>query len=55
MLSLGNRTQPFQEDVHVVRLKRFPYGVSYRVYRDTAYVLVVKHLHRDPNYGLDRN
>jgi len=54
MLSLGARTQPFFRDVHVVRLKRFPYGVFYRVVGDTAYVVVVKHLHRDPAYGLDR-
>lgn len=55
MLSLGARTKPFRGDVHVVRLKRFPYGVYYRVDRNTTYVVVVKHLHRDPNFGLDRN
>jgi toxin ParE1/3/4 len=55
MLSVGRRSRPFRDDVYVVRLKRFPYGIYYRVDQETAYVIVVKHLHRDPDYGLDRN
>ncbi len=41
-------------DVRVVRFRRFPYGIFYRVIGDTARVLTIKHLHRDPDYGLDR-
>lgn len=41
-------------DVRVVRLNRFPYGIYYRMIGNMARVLTVKHLHRDPDYGLDR-
>jgi hypothetical protein len=41
-------------DVRVVKFKRFPYGIYYRVIGDSARVLTIKHLHRDPGYGLDR-
>ena len=44
----------WRRDVRVVRLNRFPYGIYYRMIGDTARVLTVKHLHRDPDYGLDR-
>ena len=44
----------WRQDVRVVKLKRFPYGIYYRVIGDTARVLTVRHLHRDPDLGLDR-
>jgi hypothetical protein len=45
----------WRQDVRVVKLKRFPYGIYYRVIGDTARVLTIKHLHRDPDFGLDRS
>jgi toxin ParE1/3/4 len=36
-------------------LDRFPYHFLYRVHGDTVRILVVRHHHRDPNYGLQRN
>lgn len=44
----------WRRDVRVVRLKRFPYGIYYRIIGNTARVLTIKHLHRDPDHGLDR-
>ena len=41
-------------DFRVVKFKRFAYGIYYRVIGDTARMLTIKHLHRDPGYGLDR-
>lgn len=54
MLRLGARTQPVYKDVRAVLLERFPYGIYYRVIEETARVLVVKHVHRDLRYGLNR-
>ena len=36
------------------RLKRFPYGVVYRVQRDTIGIFAVMHLHRKPGYWVSR-
>jgi hypothetical protein len=32
------------------RLRRFPYGLIYRLSGDTALVIAVGHLHREPDY-----
>lgn len=50
----GARMAILQDNVRTVRLERFPYGVYYRVIGETARVIVVKHLHRDPDYGMNR-
>ena len=50
----GARMAPIGGDVRAVRLHRFPYGIYYRVLNDSVRVLVVKHLSRDPGFGLDR-
>jgi toxin ParE1/3/4 len=50
----GARMAVLRDGVRAVRLKRFPYGVHYRVIGDTARVIVVKHLHRNPDYGMNR-
>ena len=44
----------WRRDVRVIQFKRFPYGIYHRVIGDTARVLTIRHLHRDPDFGLDR-
>lgn len=41
-------------DFRRYRLKRFPYGVCYRIDGDAVTVFAVAHLHRRPGYWLDR-
>ena len=36
-------------------LRRFPYGIVYRVEADCIFVLAVMHLRRQPQYWLARN
>jgi hypothetical protein len=50
----GARMAVWRDNVRTVRLGRFPDGVYYRVAGDIARVIVVKHLHRDPDYGMNR-
>ena len=52
--SYGAAMAIWHQDVRVVKLNRFPYGIYYRVIGETARVLTVKHLHRAPDAGLDR-
>ena len=35
-------------------VRRFPYGIIYGIDRDEIVVVAVAHLHREPNYWLDR-
>jgi plasmid stabilization system protein ParE len=41
-------------DLRRVNLKRFPYHFLYRVAGNCVRVLVVRHHHRRPDYGLER-
>lgn len=42
-------------DIHRCLLDRFPYGVYYRVLdADLAQIIVVKHHHRRPGFGMRR-
>ena len=50
----GTRMAKIRDEVRLVKLRRFPYGVYYQIEGDTARILVVKHHRRDPNFGLDR-
>ena len=36
------------------RIKRFPYGVIYRVGKDEIEIIAVMHFSREPNYWVDR-
>ena len=36
------------------RLKRFPYGLVYRLGKDAIEILAVMHFSREPNYWVDR-
>ena len=45
----------FFESLRRVNLRRFPHHILYEILDDkTIGILVVKHGHRDPKYGLDR-
>lgn len=35
-------------------IKRFPYGILYGIDADTIVIIAVAHLHRKPNYWVDR-
>lgn len=50
----GQMMARVRDDIRLVKLKRFPYGVYYRLEGDSARVLIVKHHRRHPDYGLDR-
>ena len=47
-----NRFHPIEGDLRRANLERFPYHFLYRIHGDTVRILVVRHNHRDPNYGL---
>jgi plasmid stabilization system protein ParE len=53
---LENPTRFHLVDVELrqANLDRFPYHFLYRVHGDTVRILVVRHHHRDPDYGLQR-
>lgn len=45
----------FKEHLRRVNLKRFPYHILYEIIDEEAIrILVVKHDHRDPSFGLGR-
>jgi toxin ParE2 len=46
--------QAFQEDTRRCLIRRFPYGVVYLREEDVIVVLAIAHLHRDPDYWIDR-
>jgi plasmid stabilization system protein ParE len=48
------RFHPVEGDLRRVNLQRFPYHFLYRVHGDTLRILVLRHHHRDPAYGLKR-
>ena len=42
------------DDIRLIRLHRFPWGLVYRIEKEQIHVLAVMHLHREPGYWLDR-
>jgi len=46
--------QPLSSIIRRCRLDTFPYGLVYHVKPDGIRILAVTHLHRDPNYWVDR-
>lgn len=42
------------DDIRLVRLHRFPWGLVYRIEGEHIHVLAVMHLHCEPGYWLDR-
>ena len=43
-----------EKDVRRCLIKRFPYGVLYGLDADKIIVIAVAHLHRKPDYWIDR-
>lgn len=43
-----------EKDVRRCLVKRFPYGVLYGIDADKIIVIAVAHLHRKPDYWIDR-
>lgn len=54
ILKFPNSFQPLSQVVRRCRLNSFRYGLVYRVKPDEIRILAVMHLHRDPNYWVDR-
>ena len=45
--------QPLSANTRRCRLRRYPYGLIYRASGETALIIAVAHLHRDPDYWRD--
>jgi len=43
-----------ENEVRRCLIKRFPYGVLYGIDADTIVIIAVAHLHRKPNYWVER-
>ena len=48
------RFAPVSGDIRMYLMKRFPYGIYYRLNGPTVRILVVKHHRRRPGFGMDR-
>jgi len=46
--------QVFYEDARRCLVRRFPYGIIYVQENDLILILAVAHLHREPDYWIDR-
>jgi len=46
--------QTFYEDARRCPVRRFPYGIIYVQEKDLILILAIAHLHRDPDYWIDR-
>lgn len=54
ILDFPNAWQLLSQNTRRRTLKTFLYGIVYRVKTDEIRILAVMHLHREPNYWLDR-
>ena len=46
--------QRFHEDARRCLVRRFPYGIVYTQEKECLLILAVAHLHRQPDYWIDR-
>ena len=44
----------FFNDLRRANLKRFPYHILYRIKSTSIRILVIRHHHRNPNFGINR-
>ncbi len=44
----------FANDLRRANLKRFPYHFLYRIKSTTVRILVIRHHHRNPDFGINR-
>jgi plasmid stabilization system protein ParE len=57
LLALGARPESFsirERDIRRVNLERFPYHFLFRIVGDTVRILVVRHHHKQPSFGIRR-
>jgi plasmid stabilization system protein ParE len=54
VLENPTRFHPLEGDLRRANFDRFPYHFLYRIRGDTIRILVVRHHHRAPDYGLRR-
>jgi plasmid stabilization system protein ParE len=54
ILDFPNAWQRLSQNTRGRALKTFLYGIVYRVKTDEIRILAVMHLHREPNYWMDR-
>ena len=54
ILDFPNAWQRLSQNTRRRALKTFLYGIVYRVKTDEIRILAVMHLHREPNYWVDR-
>ena len=43
-----------EDDIRLISVSRFPFGIYYRVESDGIRILIVRHHSRQPDYGKDR-
>lgn len=43
-----------ENEIRRCLIKRFPYGILYGIDADTIVIIAVAHLHRKPNYWVER-
>jgi toxin ParE1/3/4 len=43
-----------KDEIRCHMVHRFPYGVLYKIYPDSIYIVAVMHLHREPEYWKNR-
>ncbi len=54
ILDFPNAWQQLSQGIRRRTLKTFLYGIVYRVKTDEIRILAVMHLHREPNYWVER-
>ena len=55
ILTDPGRFAVIDNEIRLFPMRRFPYGIYYRVLDDDVRILVVKHHNRHPKHGLDRD
>jgi hypothetical protein len=54
MIEIGSDSPIGIREIRRFVMRKFPYGIYYRVQGDALRVLVIKHHKRHPDYGMDR-
>lgn len=55
ILAAPDRWRIVRGDKRRYLMRRFPYGIYYRIAGDNLHVLVVKHHHQHPDHGVQRS
>jgi mRNA-degrading endonuclease RelE of RelBE toxin-antitoxin system len=54
MITFPESSPEIETEIRRCLLSRFPYGIIYGIDDNTVIVIAVAHLHREPNYWMDR-